>query len=301
MFNSGAGMSVEEPLKTKAVRDLQAAQKERIYKQTLIRIKFPDRVCLQGYFHPRCTILDIYDWIFECLHDDLRQIVINSQDQSLSKDVPPGTLNYRLLFELYTSPPKCIYPPYMQSTTNVVDTQHQVFTGVSEQVMTILTTQMTQRNKPRFGDVLRPLLTLLEAKFVPAVLLHLSWAPGFPSVTSQRMLSSSSSASASATASATTVSMDITTDDSNNKGSDNDNKLLVNTYFYFRGDLLESVLKQQVENEVIMSDESVTTFPVGINLNQTIAEGKETTTTSSSDGGSQSKQTKQSKPKWLKM
>jgi len=73
------------PLTTKAVRDLEKAQSEIVYSKTLIRVKFPDRVVIQGYFHPRHTMSDVYLWLATCLNSDT---------------------SYE--YELYTSPPKTV-------------------------------------------------------------------------------------------------------------------------------------------------------------------------------------------------
>ena len=57
----------EEPMTTAAVRELRQLQKERVYSYTLLRVKFPDRVCIQGYFHIRHTVLDLYEWVYSFL------------------------------------------------------------------------------------------------------------------------------------------------------------------------------------------------------------------------------------------
>lgn len=82
--------SDEAPLTTKAIRDLEKAQNEKVYSRTLIRIKFPDRLCLSGYFHPRNTVREVYEWAYSCLSFN---VDINSK-----------------FFELYTSPPRTVLP-----------------------------------------------------------------------------------------------------------------------------------------------------------------------------------------------
>ena len=82
------------PLTTKAIRDLQKAQRERVYSRTLIRIKFPDRVCVQAYFHPRNSSDDVYRWLSTCLRDDSSRTVTDE----------------RYSFELYLSPPRITLP-----------------------------------------------------------------------------------------------------------------------------------------------------------------------------------------------
>ncbi len=104
IVNSGQ----EAPLTTKAIRDLEKAQKERVFSQTLIRVKFPDRICIQGYFHPRNTMLDVYEWITECLiHIPVpitkTAVSVSKNKQGEINDIPGN------IFELYTTPPKQIF------------------------------------------------------------------------------------------------------------------------------------------------------------------------------------------------
>lgn len=95
------------PLTTKAFRDLEKAQNERIYDRILVRIRFPDRTCIQGYFHPSHKMLDVYDWINSCLDNTFAVIGSDTVDK--------GT---RFSFELYTSPPKQMYASTNEKTLN---------------------------------------------------------------------------------------------------------------------------------------------------------------------------------------
>lgn len=110
MMKKIASIGQEAPLTTKAIRDLERAQKERVFSQTLVRIKFPDRICIQGYFHPRNTMLDVYNWIIECLiyiPDNLNPIT-TSTTTSRSKMGEMNDIN-STVFELYMTPPKQLY------------------------------------------------------------------------------------------------------------------------------------------------------------------------------------------------
>lgn len=78
-------VSEDPPLTTKAIRDLEKIERERVYSKTLISICFPDRIEIRGYFHPRHITRDIYEWIYSCFEDNL-----------ISKDS----------FELFQTPPK---------------------------------------------------------------------------------------------------------------------------------------------------------------------------------------------------
>ncbi|CAM9456122.1 unnamed protein product, partial [Ectocarpus fasciculatus] len=83
-----AGNSSDEaPLLTNAVRLLEKAKKEKVYSSCVVRIRFPDKVILQGCFHPRDRMSVVYEWVGSCL-------------QSAAVGV-----------YLYMSPPKVIYGP----------------------------------------------------------------------------------------------------------------------------------------------------------------------------------------------
>ena len=57
----------EAPLTTRAIRELEKAKRERVYSRTLIRVRFPDKVCIHGHFHPRDNIGSVYTWVNDCL------------------------------------------------------------------------------------------------------------------------------------------------------------------------------------------------------------------------------------------
>ena len=110
MMKKIANIGQDAPLTTKAIRDLEKAQKERVFSQTLVRIKFPDRICIQGYFHPRNTMLDVYNWIMECLiyiPDNINSIT-TSTTASKTKMGEFNDIN-ATIFELYMTPPKQLY------------------------------------------------------------------------------------------------------------------------------------------------------------------------------------------------
>jgi hypothetical protein len=100
--------SEDAPLTTKAVRDLEKASKERIFSRTLIRVKFPDRLCIQGYFHPRHTMQDVGKWIMDCLN-----VSNNASNKSIKTMITSN------IFELYQSPPRVVIP--LNSTSNLSD------------------------------------------------------------------------------------------------------------------------------------------------------------------------------------
>lgn len=57
-------------------------------------------MCLQGYFHPRNSLLDVYEWIVSQLNDEARAVL-----ESVGKS-EGGVL------ELYTTPPRTVLLPF---------------------------------------------------------------------------------------------------------------------------------------------------------------------------------------------
>ncbi len=96
---AGAGKEDDAPLTTLAVRTLDRAKRERVYGRALIRVRFPDKVRLVGYFHPRHTLADVYAWLLSSLAGH-------------QAEAAEASLAYREVFELYTSPPRTVLPPY---------------------------------------------------------------------------------------------------------------------------------------------------------------------------------------------
>ena len=65
MMRMGGKDDEGPPLTTRAVKELERAQKAVVHCHTLIKISLPgpDQVCLQAYFHPRDTVEDIAQWL----------------------------------------------------------------------------------------------------------------------------------------------------------------------------------------------------------------------------------------------
>lgn len=59
--------------KTKAKRELENLQKQRMYKRTTIRVYFPDHTVLQAYFAPRETIEDVMKVIQDAFQSEYKQ------------------------------------------------------------------------------------------------------------------------------------------------------------------------------------------------------------------------------------
>ena len=80
----------KERMTTKAMRDLEAIKKERVYVETVLRLQFPSRLLVEGTFRPNETVEEVCDV--------LRRAVL-SEACSGSE------------FYLFTSPPKSILNP----------------------------------------------------------------------------------------------------------------------------------------------------------------------------------------------
>jgi hypothetical protein len=61
----------DAPLTTAAIRAVKKAEGELVYTRTLIRIRFPDRIEVQKYLHPRNTMNDVYQWVRSCLNPQI--------------------------------------------------------------------------------------------------------------------------------------------------------------------------------------------------------------------------------------
>ncbi len=77
-------------------------------------IRFPDKVCLQGFFHPRETICDVYDWVNQNLNKNICHLnedvseQLSSNTSKKTKYINKNPNNYP--FELYTTPPYTVIP-----------------------------------------------------------------------------------------------------------------------------------------------------------------------------------------------
>lgn len=133
-------------LTTRAVKELELAQKALVYSQTLIRVSLPDKVCLQAYFHPRDTVHDIAHWLrTECFAESGAE-----EDARMEVDSDAGGAAPPLHdFDLYTSPPRrsLFAPPPPPAGGRLAD---------------------------RDADP-QEVASLLDLSLVPAAVVHLAW------------------------------------------------------------------------------------------------------------------------------
>ena len=264
----------EEPMTTAAVRELRQLQKERVYSYTLLRVKFPDRVCIQGYFHIRHTVLDVYEWVYSCLN-------LYSEEKGGIKDTTNDNKknqsgsNFFRLFELYTSPPRCVLHPYAKSSS---EKESYSSSNASEST----------------GGV--KYLPLIEAHLVPAALIHLNWGPDHPeykdiskSMPSISMFASASAASSSASASSSS--------------EDTDSAMTVRPLL---GQYLSQTLLSHASSKDSKESSTLTSaYPLGAALGPGLPGSTSTAGANTADGKSNNSDKtegkEKSKPKWLKI
>lgn len=120
----------DAPLTTAAMKELQQLERERIYTRVLVRVRFPDVVSLQGYFHPRHTMLDVHQWVVDALSTEFRDACSLAVSLQKASSQPPArgaktartgpeTTTPATFFELYTSPPRRVL--LIDSITSLYD------------------------------------------------------------------------------------------------------------------------------------------------------------------------------------
>lgn len=176
MSGGGGGddslVSSDAPLKTKAMRDLEKAKKERVYNRVLIRVRFPDRVCLQGFFHPRHSMQDVYDWVRLSLGVVGKVPEPNGEEPTGDSGSDGAVVTYvRSVdelygFELYTSPPRCVIARDGSSAGSSYSGNSAGAAGHKHKM---------QKSRSSEEEASTSTLTLADLQLVPATLLHLSW------------------------------------------------------------------------------------------------------------------------------
>lgn len=82
----------DKQFRTKAKRELEALERQRVFKRTTIRVHLPDQTIVQAYFAPRETLGDVMS-------------VVQSVLQEKYRNLP---------FYLFNAPPKVILKPEVQ-------------------------------------------------------------------------------------------------------------------------------------------------------------------------------------------
>ena len=102
--------------------------------------RFPDRVSLQGYFHPRDTVQDVYEWVAGCL---------NGEGSGGDNNNKVGSEHW--CFELYTSPPRTVLSPHSSNANS--------------------SSKGSESDQKNGSDA----PTLASIGFVPAAVIYLAW------------------------------------------------------------------------------------------------------------------------------
>jgi hypothetical protein len=170
---TGDGSS-DAPLTTRAVRELQRLQQEKVYREAVLRVRLPDRLQFVGHFHPRDTVADVYLWLHRvCLaqggdggdgdDEEWQAEEIGSAPPSTEAElrrVGVAQAAFCDVFELYTAPPRTVYAPQRPSG----QPQGDVCDEDGESDHNVLS------------------CTLAEVGLVPAAVLNLQWRSGAPPV-----------------------------------------------------------------------------------------------------------------------
>ena len=81
-----------------------------IYNLIFTKNRFPDKKCIQGYFHPRHKMKDVYIWIDTCISHEFKSQLILSSSVTVTNNDPIHKKKTqrdadKYCFELYQSPP----------------------------------------------------------------------------------------------------------------------------------------------------------------------------------------------------
>ncbi|ALC42059.1 Gint3 [Drosophila busckii] len=80
-------------LKTKAMRDREEQRNLRMYRYTLIRVKFPNGLYIQGTFNVYEKIADIFEFVQSCLADETLEFnLVSTSDGKFSEEDLDKTL-----------------------------------------------------------------------------------------------------------------------------------------------------------------------------------------------------------------
>jgi hypothetical protein len=178
---SGDGSS-DAPLTTRAVRALQKLQQEKVYREVVLRVRLPDQLQFIGRFHPRDTLADVYLWLkYVCFFDEhydsngtdstARWQSEESGDVSFSlpnveaERVQEAIQFFSQVCELYTAPPRTVYPPTRLSPLSKGNLGRRQL--------------QEELNEDEDRNILSP--TLREVGFTPAAMLNLQWRPAHAS------------------------------------------------------------------------------------------------------------------------
>lgn len=142
-----------KPLTTSALRELQKLTNEKVYSETVVRVRFPDKVEVVAHFHPRHTLKEVYLWLLEQLSPHL--LVEVGEGEGCEEVERRKVLQAMDLFELFISPPRTSLLPAKIKTTTTAHRSTKIFVQWNES-------------------------DLLSLGLVPAALLSLTWQKPLP-------------------------------------------------------------------------------------------------------------------------
>jgi len=105
----------EEQFKTKEKRELEAARRKRVYRKTMIRVRFPDGIVLQATFSAAATVGVVLSWVESALREPGHAFELSLAASPPLKEMgetleasglaPAALLNFRMPAAEQMSPP----------------------------------------------------------------------------------------------------------------------------------------------------------------------------------------------------
>ena len=151
------------PLTTRTVRELAKAKTARVYARALVRVRLPDKSLLQGYFHPREGLWEVYLWVSQCLvPPEQFDPAYTPTGPSLSSSSSSSKKNKNPYpFELYTTPPRQVHWPIAPYSAS-------------------LQADLARSQRAGIAGTAPAGHSLLELQLAPACLLNLAWTADLP-------------------------------------------------------------------------------------------------------------------------
>ncbi|KAH8400895.1 hypothetical protein KR009_001675 [Drosophila setifemur] len=86
-------------LMTKAMRDREEQRNLRMYRYSLVRVKFPNGLFLQGTFHVYDKIADVFEFVQSCLADETLgfSLVVNNEGRLGEEDMEKTLFDCKLI------------------------------------------------------------------------------------------------------------------------------------------------------------------------------------------------------------
>ncbi len=145
------------PLTTSALREMRRLTNGKVYNETVVRVRFPDKVEIVAHFHPRNALKEVYFWLLDQLSPDLLELVEDLQCEEAEKRKVMQAMD---LFELFISPPRTALLPAKIKTATMKIGGHA---------------SRSRKIFVQWNDA-----DLVSLGLVPAALVSVTWKKPFP-------------------------------------------------------------------------------------------------------------------------